>query len=61
MKELVSLQRNYFNSNATKPIAFSLVQLNKFQDMIDSNKGRLREAIYQDFGKGTFETFLTEF
>ena len=61
MKELVRLQRNYFNSNATKPVAFRLAQLNKLKRMIESNEGVLQEAIYQDVGKGTFETFLTEF
>jgi aldehyde dehydrogenase (NAD+) len=61
LKELVSLQRNYFNSNATKPIAFRLAQLNKLKDILESKEGLLEEAIYQDFGKGPFETFLTEF
>jgi aldehyde dehydrogenase (NAD+) len=61
MKQLVSLQRNYFNSNATKPIAFRLEQLNKLKVMIQSNESPLQDAIYQDFGKGNFETFLTEF
>ena len=61
MKLLVSLQRNYFNSNATKPVAFRLMQLNKLKDILESNEDLLQEAIYQDIGKGTFETFLTEF
>lgn len=61
MKDLVSLQRNYFNSNATKPVAFRLAQLKKLKGLIKSNEGPLQEAIHQDIGKGTFETFLTEF
>jgi aldehyde dehydrogenase (NAD+) len=61
MKQLVTLQRNYFNSNATKPIAFRLERLNKLKVMIESNESALQDAIYQDFGKGNFETFLTEF
>ena len=61
MKELVNLQRNYFNSNATKSVAFRLAQLNKLKSILETNEGRVQEAIYQDIGKGIFETFLTEF
>jgi aldehyde dehydrogenase (NAD+) len=61
MKELVSLQRNYFNSNATKPVAFRLAQLNKLKSILDANEGLVQEAIYKDIGKGPFETYLTEF
>src|ERR1044072_1116870 len=61
MKELVSLQRNYFNSNATKPVAFRLAQLNKLKGILDANEGLVQEAIHKDIGKGPFETFLTEF
>jgi|ERR1044072_866718 aldehyde dehydrogenase (NAD+) len=61
MKELVNLQRGYFNSNATKPITFRLAQLSKPKGIIKSNEGALQQAIHQDIGKGTFETFLTEF
>lgn len=61
MKELVSLQRNYFNSNATKPVAFRLARLNKLKGILESNETLIQEAIYKDFGKGSFETFLTEF
>jgi aldehyde dehydrogenase (NAD+) len=61
MKQLVSLQRNYFNSNATKPVAFRLAQLNKLKSILDANEGLIQEAIYKDIGKGPFETFLTEF
>lgn len=60
MQELVNLQREYFNSNATKPVAFRIEQLNKFQDLIKANETLLYEAIYKDYGKLTFETFLTE-
>jgi aldehyde dehydrogenase (NAD+) len=54
MKQLVGLQRNYSNSNATKPVAFSLAQLNKLKGIIESNEGPLQEAIHQDLGKGAF-------
>jgi aldehyde dehydrogenase (NAD+) len=61
MKELVRLQRDYFNSNATKSVTFRLAQLNELRDILETNEGLIQEAIYKDIGKGPFETFLTEF
>ncbi|HWN17496.1 MAG TPA: aldehyde dehydrogenase [Gemmatimonadales bacterium] len=60
MEQLVSSQRKYFNSNATKPVEFRLAQLNKLKSILESNEEQLQEAIQQDYGKGPFETFLTE-
>lgn len=60
MKELVKLQLNYFNSNATKPVSFRISQLKKLECLIKSNEDLLNEAIRKDYGKGKFETFLTE-
>jgi aldehyde dehydrogenase (NAD+) len=60
MEALVKLQRQYFNSNATKPVAFRIAQLKKLNELIYSNEKLLREAIYKDYGKQEFETFLSE-
>jgi aldehyde dehydrogenase (NAD+) len=60
MNNLVTLQRNYFNSNATKPIEFRIAQLQKLKTVLESNEDRLQEAIYKDYGKRSFDTFLTE-
>src|SRR5258708_3446424 len=60
MNNLVTLQRNYFNSNATKPIDFRIAQLQKLKIVLASNEDLLQEAIYKDYGKRSFDTFLTE-
>lgn len=60
MEQLVALQRQYFNTNATKPVAFRLAQLHKLHDLIKVREDRFYEAIYQDYGKSKFETILTE-
>jgi aldehyde dehydrogenase (NAD+) len=60
MNNLVTLQRNYFNSNATKPIDFRIAQLQKLKTVLASNEDLLQEAIYKDYGKRSFDTFLTE-
>jgi len=60
MQKLVELQRSYFNTNVTKPVEFRVAQLQKFQALIVDNEKLLYEAIYADYGKLEFETFLTE-
>jgi aldehyde dehydrogenase (NAD+) len=60
MQHLVKLQRQYFNSNATKSIDFRITQLKKLKYVIDANEGLLMEAIHKDYGKQEFETFISE-
>jgi aldehyde dehydrogenase (NAD+) len=60
MEALVKLQRQYFNSNATKPVDFRIGQLKKLNDLVQSNEGLLMEAIHKDYGKQEFEAFLSE-
>jgi aldehyde dehydrogenase (NAD+) len=60
MEQLVKLQRQYFNSNATKSIDFRITQLKKLKDIIDANESLLIEAIHKDYSKTEFETFISE-
>jgi aldehyde dehydrogenase (NAD+) len=60
MEQLVKIQRQYFNSNATKSIDFRIAQLKKLKDVIEANEGLLLEAIYKDYGKQEFATFISE-
>ena len=60
MKNLVTLQHNYFNTNATKPVEFRLQQLHKLKDILTLHNKELDEAVNKDFGKTRFETLLTE-
>ena len=61
MKAIIDQQRAYFNSNQTKPVAFRKAQLIKLKAALKSNEQAFSEAVYKDFGKGNFNTFLTEF
>ena len=58
--QIVQQQREFFNSNATKAISFRLEQLRQLKSVLQSNESRLFSAIHQDYGKGEFDTFLTE-
>lgn len=61
MKAIVDQQRQYFNSNQTKPVEFRKEQLIKLKSTLKRYEKELMDAIYKDFQKGSFNTFLTEF
>ncbi len=53
-------QQDFFNSNKTKNVSFRIEQLIKFRNILKENEELLFKAIYEDFGKSEFETYLTE-
>ncbi len=61
MKALVNQQKQYFNSNTTKPLTFRIEQLKKLRSVLKNYEQELTDAVYKDFQKGRFNTFLTEF
>ncbi|MCP1772667.1 aldehyde dehydrogenase (NAD+) [Neisseria perflava] len=58
--ELVQKQREFFASQATKPLAFRKAQLENFAKMIRDNEDAILEALHQDLNKSRFEAYLTE-
>lgn len=58
--EIFQSQKNFFNSHQTKDIAFRKDMLVKVKNLLKANEDQLYEAIYKDFRKGQFDTFLTE-
>lgn len=60
-QNLVERQRAYFNSNATKNIAFRVEQLNRLRSVLKENESAIFDAINTDYGKSEFDSFLTEF
>ena len=60
MNQLVSQQRNYFKTHETKDIKFRLAQLNKLETILRSSENLLYEAIYKDFKKSEFDTYVSE-
>jgi len=61
MHSIPDKQRAYFNLNYTKPVEFRIQQLKKLRDLLKSNERLLYDAIYADFKKSGFDTYLTEF
>tara|TARA_R110000787_G_scaffold86285_10_gene184101 strand:+ start:7475 stop:8836 length:1362 start_codon:yes stop_codon:yes gene_type:complete len=60
MNDIVSQQRAFFYSHQTKSIKFRLEQLHKLEQLLKSNEDLLNQAIYEDFKKSEFDTYVTE-
>src|SRR5690554_2872322 len=60
MKWIVSAQRSFFNTHATKDIHFRRKQLKVLQNALKKNEELLYEAIYKDFKKSEFDCYTTE-
>ena len=58
--DILQQQKTFFNTHATKDLDFRKAQLQKLKKVVKSNEKLLYDAIYQDFGKSEFETFVTE-
>lgn len=53
-------QKDFFNSHQTKDVAFRKENLLKLKNILKDNEESLYEAIYKDFRKSAFDTFLNE-
>ncbi|MHA7111034.1 aldehyde dehydrogenase [Sunxiuqinia elliptica] len=60
IQNIHTLQKAFFNSNTTKDVNFRIAQLQKFKRVLKENEDLLYQAIYQDFGKSEFETYISE-
>jgi aldehyde dehydrogenase (NAD+) len=58
--KIVQQQNKFFNTNTTKEIRLRLETLKKLKHILKENEGELYAAIYTDFKKSKFETYLTE-
>jgi len=58
--KIVQQQKSFFNSNATKEVNLRIETLKKLKLILKENEDKLYTAIYTDFKKSQFETYLTE-
>ncbi len=61
IKHTLQQQKQFFNSNATKDITFRIAQLQKLKTLIQAHEKALCDAVYADFKKSEFDTYLSEF
>ena len=60
VSEIVAMQRAFFNSGKTRPVAFRKEQLIKLRTAILAHETEILEAVKADLGKTDFEAFTTE-
>lgn len=59
-EDLINAQREFFQSNATKPVSFRTEILKELKRLLKCNERVLFDAVYKDFRKSDYETYLTE-
>ena len=59
-QNILSDQRNLFNSQKTKNLKFRKMYLEKLKEVLLKNEELLYDSIFKDFGKSKFDTFTTE-
>ncbi|MBT5089455.1 MAG: aldehyde dehydrogenase [Flavobacteriales bacterium] len=58
--KIVTHQKKFFKSNATKEVNLRIGTLKRLKLILKENEDKLYTAIYTDFKKSKFETYLTE-
>src|SRR5450432_777735 len=61
METIIKKQKLYFNSNTSKALSFRIGELMKLKSLLKRYEQELTNALFLDFQKGSFNTFLTEF
>jgi len=60
LEKILEIQRNYFASGKTLNINYRLAYLKKLRSLILSHEDELKDALYKDFHKPSFEALGTE-
>lgn len=53
-------QKLLFDSDQTKPVEFRIKQIRKLKSVLKENEDKIYDAIYADFGKSPFDTYVSE-
>ncbi len=59
-QEIIDKHQHFFNTHATKEIPFRIKELKRLKNILKKNETLLYDAIYKDFKKSEFETYITE-
>jgi aldehyde dehydrogenase (NAD+) len=60
ISDLVGLQRTYFETGATRSVAFRKEQLKKLKNAVTVNQNAILNALHTDLHKSAFEGYATE-
>ena len=58
--DILEGQKTFFNTQKTKSLSFRRIHLEKLREVVVQNEKLLYDAIYKDFGKSKFETYVVE-
>ena len=58
--QLIQKQRDFFNTNATKSVAFRIDALKKIYKWTQEHEKQILLALKQDLNKSAFEAYATE-
>ncbi|MGG7164662.1 aldehyde dehydrogenase [Clostridium ihumii] len=61
IKNIVTIQRNFFLKGNTLSVDFRLTQLNKLKLILKNNESMILDALHNDLRKSNFEGYETEF
>lgn len=61
IESIIQKQKDFFNTNQTKDVAFRIAQLIKLKKLLKQNEKCLKQALFNDLAKSDFESDLTEF
>ncbi|QWB95919.1 aldehyde dehydrogenase [Mycoplasmatota bacterium] len=60
MIEIINQQKKFFQTNQTKSYTFRRMQLIKLRDAMIAYEDQLKEALFEDLHKSSFESYTTE-
>lgn len=60
LTDLITRQREFFATDATRSVAFRRAQLAKLHAVLVRNQSSLLQAVYTDFKKSAFDAYTTE-
>ena len=60
IKDIISRQREYFNTHETKSVAFREAALKNLQRAIIRDESKIFDALKKDLNKSDFESYMSE-
>lgn len=60
IKEIVTLQKKFFNKGQTSELSFRIDQLQRLRSCIQAYEGEIFDALKEDLNKAPFESYATE-
>lgn len=60
IQQIIKKQNNYFSTGATLPVNFRIKYLKRLRSILLQNEKRIHDALQQDLGKSSMESYMCE-